>query len=88
VVFRCEVEYGPPIEDVEIVDRFDRDAGLESRSAAVQGAIRKLAGPQLEADYATAWEAYVELTETLWRPFSSLQTQGCRRLLGGHAALR
>jgi mRNA-degrading endonuclease toxin of MazEF toxin-antitoxin module len=34
------------------------DAGLESRSAAVQRAIRMLADPQLEADYATAWDEW------------------------------
>ncbi|MCU0295672.1 MAG: ribbon-helix-helix domain-containing protein [Candidatus Nanopelagicales bacterium] len=47
-----------PEEDVAILDRFAKDAGLESRSAAVQRAIRMLADPQLEADYATAWDEW------------------------------
>lgn len=47
-----------PDEDVAILDRFAKDAGLESRSAAVQHAIRMLGDPQLEADYATAWDEW------------------------------
>jgi Arc/MetJ-type ribon-helix-helix transcriptional regulator len=45
-------------EDVAILDRFAKDAGLGSRSAAVQRAIRMLEDPQLEADYATAWDEW------------------------------
>ena len=45
-------------DDVAILDRFAKDTGLESRSAAVQRAIRMLGDPQLEADYATAWDEW------------------------------
>lgn len=45
-------------EDVAILDRFAKNAGLESRSAAVQRAIRMLVDPRLEDDYATAWDEW------------------------------
>ncbi|WP_432573934.1 ribbon-helix-helix domain-containing protein [Kineococcus sp. SYSU DK005] len=41
--------------DVAVLDEHVRVAGLPSRSAAVQRAIRLLAREQLEADYAAAW---------------------------------
>ena len=44
-----------PEEDVAVLDRFARDAGLPSRSAAVQHAVRLLRHPGLEDDYAAAW---------------------------------
>lgn len=45
-------------EDVESLDRYARAAGLKSRSAAVQHAIRLLGDPELERDYAMAWEEW------------------------------
>jgi len=45
-----------PEADVEVLDTFARAAGLPSRSAAVQYAIRLLRLPSLEDDYAAAWE--------------------------------
>ena len=45
-------------EDVESLDRYARAAGLKSRSAAVQHAIRLLGDPDLERDYAMAWEEW------------------------------
>lgn len=45
-------------EDVESLDRYARAAGLKSRSAAVQHAIRLLGDPDLERDYAIAWEEW------------------------------
>jgi antitoxin MazE9 len=44
-----------PEEDVEVLDEYARNAGLPSRSAAVQHAIRLLRHPDLEDDYAAAW---------------------------------
>ena len=40
------------------LDRYVEQSGLESRSAAVQQAIRRLEDPQLEADYAAAWDEW------------------------------
>lgn len=45
-----------PPADVQLLDEFARVAGLPSRSAAVQYAIRLLRLPHLEKDYAAAWE--------------------------------
>lgn len=45
-------------EDLATLDRYVEQAGLESRSAAVQHAIRRLQDPQLEADYAAAWQEW------------------------------
>nr|WP_281373185.1 ribbon-helix-helix protein, CopG family [Kineococcus aurantiacus] len=44
--------------DVAALDEHVREAGLPSRSAAVQRAIRALAHQHLEQDYAAAWEEW------------------------------
>ena len=48
-------------EDLAALDRYVEQAGLGSRSAAVQQAIRRLEDPQLEADYASAWEEWARI---------------------------
>lgn len=50
-------------EDVSVLDKFARSAGLPSRSAAVQYAIRLLRHPNLEQDYAAAWDEWVSSGE-------------------------
>ncbi len=47
-----------PEEDVAALDEYARVAGLPSRSAALQHAIRLLRHPDLETDYAAAWEEW------------------------------
>jgi antitoxin MazE9 len=42
-------------EDVELLDAYVERAGLSSRSAGVQRAIRMLRYPALEEDYGDAW---------------------------------
>lgn len=42
--------------DVATLDEHVREAGLPSRSAAVQRAIRALTHHQLEQDYTAAWK--------------------------------
>ena len=42
-------------EDVEVLDTYVQRAGLPSRSAGVQRAIRMLRYPALEDDYGEAW---------------------------------
>ena len=37
------------------MDKFAREAGLKSRSAAIQQAIKLLGDPELEDAYAAAW---------------------------------
>lgn len=45
-------------EDVAVLDEFARTAGLPSRSASVQHAVRMLRLPDLEQDYEAAWEEW------------------------------
>ncbi len=45
-----------PDEDIAALDRYAREAGISSRSAAIQRAIRLLAQPELDDAYAAAWK--------------------------------
>lgn len=45
-------------DDVAILDEYARSAGLPSRSAAVQAAVKSLRLPGLEDDYAAAWDEW------------------------------
>lgn len=47
-----------PEEDVTTLDAFARSSGLASRSAVVRHAIQLLRLPDLEDDYAAAWEEW------------------------------
>ncbi len=59
-------------EDLAALDRYVEQAGLESRSAGVQQAIRRLQDPQLEADYASAWREWAGAgEEDAWAAASS-----------------
>ena len=51
-----KISISVPLADVQLLDEFARTAGLPSRSAAVQYAIRLLRLPDLEQDYAAAWQ--------------------------------
>ncbi len=45
-------------EDVAVLDEYVQTSGLRSRSAALQHAIRLLRRPNLEQDYAVAWNEW------------------------------
>ncbi len=54
-------------QDVQVLDAYARDQGLPSRSAALQRAIALLRHPQLEREYAQAWEDWTGSSdETAW----------------------
>ena len=53
-----KVSVSLPTEDLEFLDEFVRKSGLDSRSAAVQRAVRLLRTAELSADYAAAWEEF------------------------------
>lgn len=56
-------------EDVAKLDRYARASGLTSRSAAIQHAIRLLGDPELEQEYAAAWEEWEASGESAaWEP--------------------
>lgn len=46
-----------PEEDVAVLDEYARTAGL-NRSAVIRRALRLLRQPQLEEDYAAAWDEW------------------------------
>jgi len=51
------------VQDVAVLDEYARTAGVRSRSAAVQHAIRLLRASRLEEEYACAfdeWDASVD----------------------------
>lgn len=59
-------------EDLAALDRYVQQSGLGSRSAAVQQAIRRLEDPQMEADYAAAWDEWAMAgDEDAWASASS-----------------
>lgn len=45
-------------DEVAALDKYSRAAGLTSRSAAIQHAIRLLGDPELEDAYALAWDEW------------------------------
>ena len=47
-----------PDEDVEFLDAYAEEQGIESRSAAVQKAVRMLRASQLADEYADAWKEW------------------------------
>jgi Arc/MetJ-type ribon-helix-helix transcriptional regulator len=56
-----------PDEDVATLDEYARAVGLTSRSAALQRAIRMLRHPELEQDYAAAWDEWeASGAEAVW----------------------
>lgn len=58
--------------DVAVLDQFAQASGLKSRSAAVQHAIRMLRLPNLEQDYAVAWDEWQsEGDQAVWDATSS-----------------
>ena len=62
-----KVSVSLPDDDLAFLDEYARNAGLESRSAAVQKAIRLLRTAELGAAYAAAWEEWYESGEAaLW----------------------
>ena len=56
-----------PEEDVALLDEYAHSSGLPSRSAALQHAIHLLRHPDLEQDYASAWDEWESSgDEALW----------------------
>ena len=52
-----------PDDDVALLDEFARTAGLKSRSAVIQHALRLLRQAELEQDYAAAWDEWENVGE-------------------------
>ena len=63
-----KVSVSLPDADVAFLDEFVAESGLDSRSAAVQQAIRLLRSSALGASYAAAWD---EFEGTEWETTSA-----------------
>ncbi|WP_343602796.1 ribbon-helix-helix domain-containing protein [Mycobacterium sp.] len=56
-----------PANDVDVLDAYVEQAGLPSRSAGVQRAIRLLRYPTLEDDYDNAWAEWTASSDdVMW----------------------
>jgi Ribbon-helix-helix protein, copG family. len=53
-----KVSVSLPDEDLAFLDEYTKHAGLESRSAALQKAVRLLRTAELREAYAAAWEEF------------------------------
>jgi Arc/MetJ-type ribon-helix-helix transcriptional regulator len=53
-------------DDVEFVDRYAADHGVESRSGVVQRAVSLLRASELGADYAAAWDEWESSEDRAW----------------------
>ena len=53
-----KVSVSLPGEDVQFLDEYAKEQGLESRSAAVHMAVRLLRSAELGAAYESAWEQW------------------------------
>jgi Arc/MetJ-type ribon-helix-helix transcriptional regulator len=54
-------------EDVQFLDEYAKDQGLESRSAALHRAVRLLRTAELAGTYEAAWEEWAAQNDgTLW----------------------
>ena len=67
-----KVSVSLPDDDVAALDEYARRQGLKSRSAAVQHAIRMLRHPDLEQNYAAAWQEWSQSGEQVaWEATAS-----------------
>jgi Arc/MetJ-type ribon-helix-helix transcriptional regulator len=56
-----------PGEDVQFLDEYAKEQGLESRSAALHRAVRLLRTADLAGTYEAAWEEWAANSDvTLW----------------------
>lgn len=53
-----KVSVSLPDEDVEYLDTYARERGIESRSAVLHRAVRLLRASELSADYEAAWREW------------------------------
>ena len=62
-----KVSVSLPGEDVQFLDEYAKEQGLESRSAALHRAVRLLRTAELAGTYEAAWEEWADQNDgTLW----------------------
>lgn len=55
-----------PDEDVEFIDQYADEHGVDSRSAVLQRALSLLRASALGNDYAAAWDEWLASDADLW----------------------
>ena len=55
-----------PDEDVDFIDRYADDHGVDSRSGVVQRALSQLRSAELGDDYAAAWQEWSAAEADVW----------------------
>ena len=55
-----------PDEDVDFIDQYGEDHGVDSRSGVVQRAVSLLRASELGADYEAAWAEWAKSDADLW----------------------
>lgn len=64
-----KVSVSLPSDDIAFLDAYASERGLDSRSAAVQRAIRLLRTAELGTAYAEAWQEWAQSGEAeAWEP--------------------
>jgi Arc/MetJ-type ribon-helix-helix transcriptional regulator len=64
-----KVSVSLPAEDVEFLDAYAMEQGLDSRSAALHRAVRLLRTSELGGTYEAAWDEWTAADEAeLWEP--------------------
>jgi Arc/MetJ-type ribon-helix-helix transcriptional regulator len=64
-----KVSVSLPGDDVQFLDDYAKDRGLDSRSAALHRAVRLLRAAELGASYETAWDDWAAEGEArIWEP--------------------
>lgn len=67
-----KVSVSLPGDDVQFLDNYAKEQGLESRSAALHRAVRLLRTADLSGTYEAAWEEWAAEGEaSLWESTSS-----------------
>jgi Arc/MetJ-type ribon-helix-helix transcriptional regulator len=62
-----KVSVSLPDEDIDFLDRYAREQGIDSRSAALQRAVRLLRSSALGAAYEQAWDEWAASEDAaLW----------------------
>jgi Arc/MetJ-type ribon-helix-helix transcriptional regulator len=69
-----KVSISLPDDDVAFLDEYATSRGLDSRSAALQKAVRLLRSAELSQAYAAAWEAWPNDADA--RPWESTVGDG------------
>lgn len=63
-----KVSVSLPTEDVQFLDAYATEQGLESRSAALHRAVRLLRTAELSGTYEAAWADWSAGDDAAWEP--------------------